>query len=154
MIVEETGLSPESQPDLEYLLNALVEFARMMLDEKGEFFPFGASLKDDGLIHSEPIELASERPSVHEVLDALVAAFRDHAQDHTVRAVGICTDAHILLPDGVRESDAISVQLEHRNGDAVMIFVPYDKPLMGAVRYEPVFAAEGERIIFTDQPPN
>jgi hypothetical protein len=154
MPAEDTELSPESQPDLEYLLNALVEFARRMLEENGEFYPFGASLKDDGLIHSAEIDLASEHPSVREVLDALIAAFRDHAQDDAVRAIGICTDAHIAMPDGIRESDAISVQLEHRNGDAIMIFVPYDKPLMGAVRYEPVFAAEGTRVIFTDEPPN
>ena len=83
-----------------------------------------------------PVDLANERPSSREVLDATIAAFRQHAGDLAVRAVGICTDSHILMPDGIRESDAISVHLEHRNGEAVVVFLPYDKPLMGAIRYE------------------
>ncbi|MEO8033548.1 MAG: hypothetical protein ABI837_03900 [Acidobacteriota bacterium] len=150
----ENALSPESTPELEHLLNALLEFARLMLDEQGEFFPFGAALKEDGLIHSVPVDLAKERPTTHEVLDTLIAAFKEHAQDDAVRAIGICTDAHILMPDGIRESDAISVQLEHRRGESLVVFLPYQKPLLAAIRYEPVFAAERGPVVFVTETPN
>lgn len=147
----ETSLKPESRADLEHLLNALIEFARMMLDEQGEFFPFGASLKADLLIHSVPVDLPEDRPGTREVLDALIAAFREYVQDDAVLAIGICSDTHIAMPDGIRESDAIAVQLEHRHGDSIVVFQPYERSLLGAIRYEQVFAADRPPVVFVNE---
>jgi hypothetical protein len=37
-----------AHPDLDQLLNVVLEFAKKMLNQHGEFYPFGASMHTDG----------------------------------------------------------------------------------------------------------
>jgi hypothetical protein len=88
-----------------------------MLEKRGEFYSFGAVMSTSGearLLGGEPGRDASTA-----VLPMLLDGLRHDRADF--RAVAICS--HVRLPD----SDAVRVQLEHQEGQAVHFVVPYNK---------------------------
>lgn len=109
--------SQQCQDDLDGLLNLALRFARQMLDKRGEFYQFGAAMSTGGearLLGGDPSRDASTA-----VLPVLLDGLRHDRADF--RAVAICS--YVRLPD----SDAVRVELEHQEGQAVHFVVPYNK---------------------------
>ena len=117
--------SQEAQNDLDgLLLDAVLPFAQDMLAKHGEFFPYAMSLSTDGeaaMVAGEPG--TGERPGSTDVLSILVSGLR--AQRERLRAFVIVSDVGL---DGV---DAIRAELEHREGHAMAIFLPYKRKRFG-----------------------
>jgi hypothetical protein len=116
--------SQQSQDDLDGLLNVTLPFAQQVLANSGEFYPFGAAVTASGetqLIAGDPRQ--GEHPPSAEVLSSLVDGFRQNRAG--LRAVAMCSD--VRLPD----SDAVRVELEHRDGHAVAVLLPYKKKRFG-----------------------
>jgi len=91
-----------------------------MLDERGEFFPYAVGLdasNDVRMIAAEPD--LGEAPPSEEVLALLIAGLRT-GRDR-LRAVGIVVDVRLS------NSDAIRVELEHSEGPAMAVLLPYTK---------------------------
>jgi hypothetical protein len=68
-----------AHPDLDHLLNVALEFAKKMLKEHGEFYPFGASMGTDGKIAMDGATTGEERPPSQELLDLLAASYAKQA---------------------------------------------------------------------------
>lgn len=112
--------SQQAQDDLDGLLNAALPFAQQMLDERGEFFPYAVGLdasNDVRMIATEPD--LGEAPPSEEVLALLIAGLR--TERDRLRAVGIVVDVRLS------NSDAIRVELEHSEGPAMAVLLPYTK---------------------------
>ena len=112
--------SQQAQEDLDALLELTLPFAQQQLAEHGEFFPFAAAVGADGaprLIAADPG--LGERPASTDVLDQLVAGLREQAGD--IRAAALVADVR------VGESDAARVELEHRDGQAICVLLPYKR---------------------------
>lgn len=114
------GASAQAQADLDALLNAVLPFAQQTLSKYGEMFPFGAAVSSEGqleLLASSPG--VGERPGSMAVLGALHDGARASARDR--RAFAFAAD--------VRDSgsDAVRVELEHREGLAIVVLVPYSR---------------------------
>ena len=112
--------SQQCQDDLDGLLNMTLPFARQMLDKQGEFYPFGAVMStggEAGLLGADPDQ--GEHPASAAALAAMLAGIRDHRAGY--RAAATCCD--VRLPD----SDAIRVELEHQEGQAIAVLLPYKK---------------------------
>ena len=107
--------SRQCQDDLDGLLDLALSSARQLLQKRGEFYPFGAAMSTDGKARLIGGGLGSDASTARlpELLDGLRC---DRAH---FRAVAICS--HVRLPD----SDAVRVQLEHREGQTVHFVVPY-----------------------------
>lgn len=58
-------------------------------------------------------------------------------------------DVRVIPPGESKKVDAISAQLEHQTGEAVNVFLPYQKKLFGSIKYGEIFASPGERRIFS-----
>lgn len=102
------------------MLNAALPFAQQMLDERGEFFPYAVGLdasNDVRMIAAEPD--LGEAPPSEEVLALLIAGLR--TERDRLRAVGIVFDVRLS------NSDAIRVELEHSEGPAMAVLLPYTK---------------------------
>src|SRR4051794_7438085 len=102
----------------EDILNACVGFAQQMLEEHGEFYPFGVSLRDDGMtmdeVYDEDDDVSEEdTPEVPVVVERLVTAHREAAESGQLVACGTTLDVLVTDPDGV-DRDAICVDVEHR----------------------------------------
>ena len=116
--------SGQSQDDLDGLLNVTLPFAQQMLAKSGEFYPFGAAVSADGgtrLLAGDPGQ--GEHPASPEVLYTLLAGLRQTRAD--LRAVAICSDV------GLADTDAVRVELEHRDGHAMAVLMPYKKKRFG-----------------------
>ena len=117
--------SEEAQSDLDGLLNTALPAAEQLLEKYGEFFPFGAAVGMNGetkLLASDPGH--SDHPSrSDEVLSMLLEGVRK--QRNELRAVAICTDVQTA------DSDAIRIELEHREGTAIAVLVPYKRKHFG-----------------------
>jgi len=129
--------SQEAQADLDGLLDLTLPFAQQMLDQHGEFFPFAAAVSADGaprLIGTDPGP--NDRPASMEVLNQLVSGLRDQAGD--LRAAALIADVR------TGDSDTVRVELEHRDGQAICVLLPYRKKrLRRGVDYGDLRAAPG-----------
>ncbi len=112
--------SDQTQADLDALLNAVLPFAEQTLSRYGEMYPFGAAVSSDGqleMLASDPG--IGERPNSEVVLRALYDGAR--ASSRTRRAFAFAADVRVSAADTVR------VELEHQDGAAIVVLVPYSR---------------------------
>jgi hypothetical protein len=111
--------SKQAQADLDALLNAVLPIAHQQIGERGRFYPFGATISISG---SDPAVMPSyptigRRTRSAAVLEWLYGAAREQVDG--IRAAGFVAD--VRASDG----DAIGIQLQHRDGIAIGVIVPY-----------------------------
>ena len=130
------------------MLDFLVEFAKLMLREQGEFFPFGAGMTHEGEMTSLGADAGHRRPTSRELIALLHSHLVEQASSGAIKASGICMDVRIQPPGSDTKSDAICVELEHRSGEAIHVFLAYVIRSRGDVSYGEIFATPGEQVIF------
>lgn len=137
--------SDEVQDDFDRLAEVTLAAARRFLDLEGEFIPFPMAIKTDGVL--APIGLdqptAPTAPDIQEVMDGLVGVFRERRG--SIRALAIAAD--VLIPGEML--DAIEVRLEHSDGTAITILVPYTiDSLDDTYLFEEPRVRAGDRLIW------
>ena len=134
--------SQQAQDDLDGLLDASLPVAQEMLDQHEEFFPYALAVTGSG----ETIQIAGdpgegEQSSSVAVLQILFEGLR--AERDTLRAAAVVSDVRLSDSDGVR------VELEHAEGQAIVVLLPYRrKRLRRGVEYGEISAGQGERQIW------
>lgn len=110
--------SASAQADLDGLLNLVLPMAQQLLGKNGRFYPFGASVSTTGeaAITASDAGLG-EHPQPDRVLAGVYDGARATAAEN--RAAAFVSD---VLVEG---SDAVQVELEHRDGIALVVLVPY-----------------------------
>lgn len=135
--------SQQCQDDLDGLLNVTLSFARQMLAKGGEFYPFAAAVTVGGetrLTAPEPGH--DDHPASAEILSSLFDALRQDRAD--LRAAAICSD--VRLPD----SDAVRVELEHRDGQTMAVLLPYRKKRLGrGIDYSQLCGGPADQHVWT-----
>ena len=110
--------SASAQDDLDGLLNLVLPLAQKLLGKNGQFYPFGASVSNDGEASLTASDAGlGEHPQPDQVLAAVYDGARATAGEN--RAVAFVSD---VLVTG---SSAVQVELEHRDGIALVVLVPY-----------------------------
>lgn len=134
--------SQQAQGDLDGLLNMTLPFAQQMLAKHGEFYPFGATVTTGGEARLIAGELGREHPASSDVLSLLVERL---CQDRGgLRAVAICSN--VRLPD----SDAVRVDLEHRDGHAMAVLMPYKEKRFGrGIEYDDLRGGTADKQVWT-----
>lgn len=134
--------SEQTQNDLDGLLGASLPFAQEMLEKHGEFFPYACALSSSGetkLVAGDPGE--GEQPSSVEVLQVLLEGLR--AERDELRAAALVSDVRLA------ESDAIRVQVEHMEGQAITVLLPYRKKrLRRGVEFGESTAGQGDILVW------
>ncbi|MEA2365043.1 MAG: hypothetical protein QOE69_2417 [Thermoleophilaceae bacterium] len=150
----------DPRDEIEALLNFLLPFAEQMLKQEGEFYPYAAVMADDGELAAVAPDIASDdaggdgagpQPDVGDLLVALHAELGERASEGSIRACGIAADVTLTDPDSGETSDAVQVQLDHADADAVDIYVPYENAPDG-VKFGELVAAEGREPVFSAAP--
>ena len=145
---------PPERDELDSLLDPLLTFAQEMLRKRGEFFPFGGSIANDGQVSLTGADVGEERPRSQEVIDLLAGGLRAQAAAGHIRAAAICYDTG-FTPEGGGETDAIAVSLEHFAGDAALVLQPYSKGRFTGFTFGQLVAmAPGERRVFAPSNPD
>ena len=137
----------EPTAEIQELLNFLLPYAEQMLTQHGEFYPYAAALGSDGELNAVGTDLDDDSPDVGEVLVALHEGLRERAAEGEIRASGIAADVTLTDPDSGETTDAVQVELDHADADAVDIFVPYETEGEG-VKFGELVAAEGRTPVF------
>lgn len=138
----------EPTEEIQELLGALLPHAERMLSEHGEFYPYAMTLDSDGAIESVAPGIESDDPDVSDVLVALHNGLREQAAEGSIRASGIAADVTLTDPDSGETTDAVQLELDHADGDAVDIYVPYETAGDG-IKFGELVAAEGREPVFT-----
>ncbi len=115
--------SQQAQDDLDGLLEDALPLAQQLLEEHGAFHPYGRARSIDGDGALLAGWTGDEQPPAQEVLALLLDGARQQAAD--LRAVAFVADGRT---DG---GDAIRVELEHREGAAMAITLPYKRRRFG-----------------------
>ena len=137
-----------AHPDLNALKDSLLPIAKQMLTEHGEFFPFGAFMKVNGEIVDCSAADENEHPPSKKLIDVLTDDFRRRAANKEIRAAGICCDVRVARPGETEKTDAVQFALEHENGEALDVFLPYDLDSSGEVVCGELFATYREKQFF------
>jgi hypothetical protein len=115
------GASEEVQDDFDRLAEVTIAAARNFLDQGGDFIPFPMVIKADGELALIGLEqpVTPSVPNAQNVMKGIVELFRERRG--SIRALAIGAD--VQVPE--EATDAIEVRLEHRDGLAVTVIVPY-----------------------------
>jgi hypothetical protein len=135
-------LDTDREPgDLDQLLGAAIETATQLLSVDGEFYPFAVALTHAGELVAPSVDPGTDQPDAEDVVELLLEALREGRD--TIRAAALCSDVTLASDEG--DQDAIRIELEGADADAVTIVVPYDD---GPVLAEP-FGIPAERRILS-----
>jgi hypothetical protein len=138
---------PEPTDEIQELLNFLLPYAEQMLNQHGEFYPYAAALDAEGELNAVGAEVDDDTPDVGELLLALHQGLREQAADGAIRASGIAADVTLTDPDSGETTDAVQVELDHADADAVDVFVPYETESDG-IKFGELVAAAGREPVF------
>jgi len=116
---------PDAKRESEDLMNAALPLAERMLQEAGEFFPYGAALGADGKVISIAGYDGREKPPSADVIRLLRQAFVAGGKDGRYRATALVYGVRVKIPETEIRSDAIAVALDHKDGYSVVVYLPY-----------------------------
>jgi hypothetical protein len=140
-----------AKQESEKLMNALLPFAKRMLRDYGEFYPYGGYMKLDGTIVDFGAEDPdTDHPKSKDLIYLLRSSLQEKASTNECKAVAIVFDVTVALPESDRKSDAIQVCLDHADGYSAEVFFPYHV-VNHEIVYGKTFAQKGKDEIFAKE---
>ena len=130
--------------ELEKLLDVMVPFAKQMLTNHGEFYPYGATMDANGKITSVGGYTGDEQPKSAEVIDLLRAAYRRDGQSSRIMACSLAYDIRTIPPGQTEKADAVAVELDHRDGMSLVVVYPYSISADKKLQFQTPFAMKGK----------
>ncbi len=135
-------MTPREQ--VERILDDMLQFARKMLVENGEFHPFGICLDSTGdMVHTGVQMDGGGAADRLRLLQLALLKRKDGAI-----AYGLASNVRLPQSDDVG-SDAVQVFLEHRDGYCADVFCPYDLSTSDPLIVEEIFAQRGDPVFFS-----
>lgn len=128
------------------LMNMIFPVAEQMLQESGEFHPYGAALKENGEYVCLSGYDGNDHPSSKNIIRLLKDGFILGAESGVYKATALIFDVKVTLPSE-QKSDAIAVALDHRDNYSVIVFFPYQLK-NGQLSLGEAFANKGDADIF------
>jgi hypothetical protein len=141
-------MQAEIRTDFNDLVLPILGLAEKMLEQDGEFAPFGARLAAGGQMALVDVAQTLDEPTNPLIVDALYAAFRLEARSGMIRACAVCWDALVPRNEGGGLMDAIAIGLEHRDGDPTIVLCGYEREPTGDYRFDDPVTATGRRHVF------
>jgi hypothetical protein len=137
--------SQSAQDDLDGLLNVVLPLAENMLGKNGEFFPFGGSVSRQG---EASLTAADPGLGEHPASDVVLA----HLYDGGRTTASIARAAAFVADVRANGSDAVRVELEHQEGVALVVLLPYTRSrFKKTVTLGQMSVAEGQPRIWSSQ---
>lgn len=122
---------PASAEQLHKLLMYCIDFARTMLQDSGEFYPFGAHLSSDEKLCAIGGYNGEEHPNPKEIYQLLCDGFAKGIQDGTLLGIAVAANVNIPAQYSPAVPDGLRVHLES-DGFSRHVYVPYRLTRQGA----------------------
>ncbi len=121
------ALGDAARAELDALLAAALRIARQHLAEAATFDPFVLVVGQDGRMLAAEVDRSQleRHPESEEIAEAAAAQLVGLAS--SVRATALTLNTRLAK----ERSDAIEVRLEHHDGIALLILLPYKRPKFG-----------------------
>jgi hypothetical protein len=138
----------DSKHDMQKLLGTVLPFAKKMLTDHGEFYPFGAVLNSTGSISHVGARIeGAEHPKSADLIALLFDDFREGVRLGKYVATALAFDVKIKPPGGTQKVDAVQVRLDHVCHDPIEVLHPYSIQ-DGVPVFEDAFSQAGDASIF------
>jgi hypothetical protein len=118
---------------LHELLKYCMDFGRTMLEDSGDFYPFGATIRTDGQVTAAGGYDGTERPTPTDIYRLLSDAFSKQVTEGSILAAALAANVNIPKEYSPPVSDGLRVQLEG-SGYSRYIYVPYRTAKRGLFR--------------------
>lgn len=135
-----------NQDPLQTLLDRLLAFARALLSDHGEFFPFAGVVTATDDIEVIVPEVDDEHPRTEDLVELLYGQLVDSAVAGDISGSALCVNV-MISTELTGDTDAVQVSLESGDGDPLDVFLPY-RLAGGEPAYGELLAADGERRVF------
>jgi hypothetical protein len=110
---------------LHQLLAYCTDFAQIMLQDSGEFYPFGAVLSPEGAVVAAGGYDGNEYPKPQEIYRLITEAFVSEAKSGKILGAAIAANVNVPEQYETPSRDALRVRLE-ADDFARFIYVPYE----------------------------
>ena len=127
------------------LLGMCIPFAQEMIEQHGEFHPFGAAVSADGRTQLAGAAVDRDLPAAPELILMLNEAFQARARAGDIRACAVCADVRID-----EERDAIRIDVEHRDAQPMLFLIPYRRRRLRGYAFDDLSAAPGRVTVFAE----
>jgi hypothetical protein len=144
---------PDAKSDCEVLLNEAMPFAEKMLREHGEFYPYGYEMSPAGDIKQVAGYTGTDHPKSQTIIDLLIDGFKQDSATHKIKATALVYDMLVVPPGASSKTDAIAVELDHRDNYSVIVIFPYVLS-HGNLTVGTLFAQKGKTSVFQVTPRN
>ncbi|MFZ2965141.1 MAG: hypothetical protein WA006_10725 [Rhodoglobus sp.] len=121
------GLPAASQADIDRLLDTGLRLARQRLVDASEFEPFAILIAVDGRLLA--VDLDTSELGKHPEAEAISLAARAQLRHlaPSARCTALVTNTRLSR----ERTDAVEVRLEHQDGVALIVLLPYKRPRFG-----------------------
>lgn len=122
----------------------MTEYAKELLEDTGEFYPFGAFIDAAGQVHPLEYEIEDKKnmPPNGVVIDSLSAYCSSEFQSGRMLAYGLCYESEVLLERGKAPVDTITVDVvSSLDAEVPLYYYPFS--IRGeSIRYGEAFAVK------------
>ncbi len=101
----------DAQTETEELVNAVLPHVEGMLNDHGQFFPFGGAMTLDGGIAQLAVDEEHRDSSIEVVVEELKSKLRSGAGTNTYRATALVFPIQAQLPCADDETEAVAIAL-------------------------------------------
>ncbi|MCF6170048.1 MAG: hypothetical protein L3J66_03620 [Bacteroidales bacterium] len=128
------------------IINHSFEYAKELLEDTGEFYPFGAYLDRRGQIH--PLEFETDKrnmPTNGQVIEGLTKYCREEMKNGKMRGFGITYSAGVQLHEGEDAIETVAIDITLASGEiAPVYYLPYNITGTGTTEFGEIFAVKRE----------
>ena len=122
------------------------EYAKELLEDTGEFYPFGAFLDKRGQIH--PLEFEHDKknmPTNGQVIAGLTKYCWDEMKKGEMRGFGITYGAGVQMREGEEAIETVAIDITLASGEIVPVYYfPYEITEQGTAEFGEIFAVKRE----------
>lgn len=130
--------------EIEKLIDHSLEYATELLEDTGEFYPFGAYLGNEGVVH--PLEYEFDKknmPTNGKVIDWLENFCKEELENKQIQSYCITFDVTIQLEEDKPATDAICFDITSpAEPDTPLFYIPYKSDKQGKPVFDEMFAVK------------
>ena len=127
--------------EVQKLLDHCVEYAKELLEETGEAYPFGGFIDTIGNVH--PLEMEVDKknmPTIGKVIETLTKYGEVEMKGNRMRGFAITYEVSMQLTDDGKEQDCIAIDITHQEQEIPAFYLPFDKNEDGEMEIGELFA--------------